>query len=874
MRGLGWQAVEAFEFKQIISKKVCPTCSEQFAVDDALTNCPKDGSLLAPFAEDPFIGQKLAESYEILALIGSGASGRVYKARQMPLDRMVAVKILQPHLTSDLDKVKRFEREAKSISRLVHDNIVRIYDYGLMLRPYMIMEYVQGERLDELIKKGPVEHARAIKIIDQVCDGLQYAHEQGMIHRDIKPANIMIVADAFGVERVKLLDFGLAKLLTEGQDVHDGLTKAGEMIGSPPYMSPEQFLGKKMDERSDVYSVGCVLYEMLTGQRLFKSDTTIGYLNKHSTESPAAFADVNRKIKVPASVELATRKALEKEPDDRYQSALEFKLGLEKSLANAGKTGSLAGKRSRSLRMVGVGAFLIVGILVGAWYTGIVPGYGWQYFCNAGDEAAKQKNYLKAEESYGTALKIMELYKPQDERLITSLEKLLSLYKKESKWALAAGINDRLLELKPETAKLGTYDKNGIAFSYPTTWKVQSIGKGDDIIFMYNFVSFIVTNYSVSSTLHWAQFSIVVSDEEVTRQEFAAHEDNINGHGLKNYSKIEAPADITFGANHDISGRQIIFSSEDMGRTICQRFIYFGKPGQLYKLAIQSEQVDFNHVSKVMDKILSTVRLTAGRPNFKYLRSKLGIADVTEEELDEGTNFLKNKLIEPVLGFMDEESPDRYYLKGMGDEAGDSYVEAEQAYNQAEALIKKGAKFESIDDLYFRRAMIRFQLGKNKESIEDFRKLLEDTKWDEEDDRDPYAAMVTSFAYQRLGETEKSKEMMDLAAQKMTKHNWLRVVVEYLQGKLSEKEMFAKVNKNSDRQRANFYVGYKALVAGDKSKAIDYFKWVVHNEECDGPAFEWITANYGLKKLAPSFSFETMRREEIKKAIRIRNQNK
>ena len=257
--------------------------------------------------------------YEIIELIGKGGMAEVYKAKDKELGRYVALKILPPHFASDEEFVNRFVREAKSSAKLNHSNIVTIYDAGKHEDTYYIaMEYLEGETLKEIIsRQGALPIDKSINIATQVADGLNYAHSQKIIHRDIKPGNIVTCEDG----RAVITDFGIAKAL-EGTR----LTQTGTMIGTPEYMSPEQATGEIVDARSDIYSLGIVLYEMVTGDVPFKAETPTGVIYKHVHEPPSPPHSIN--VQIPQYLEATILKAMEKYKGSRFQSAGEFKQAL------------------------------------------------------------------------------------------------------------------------------------------------------------------------------------------------------------------------------------------------------------------------------------------------------------------------------------------------------------------------------------------------------------------------------------------------------------------------------------------------------------------------------------------------------------------
>ncbi|MBY0550884.1 MAG: serine/threonine protein kinase [Candidatus Obscuribacterales bacterium] len=282
---------------------------------------------------DPFTGQKLAGKYFVLDRVGSGAMSVVYKARQDPIDRIVAIKLLKKEWSNDPVTVKRFQREAKAVSTLRHKNIPAIMDIGTADtgQPFFVTELIEGTSLEQCLESGDlIEPERAVRIFMQVCDALSHAHKQGLIHRDIKPGNIMIV-DENGIEQVKLVDFGIVKY-AKSQAASQQLTQKGEIWGSPVYMSPEQCAGNDLDHRTDIYSLGTVMYEVLTGKQAFDGKNIPAILVKQLNEMPAEFSVAAPDRSCPKKLEDVVFRTLQKSAEKRYQSMEECKLALEEVL--------------------------------------------------------------------------------------------------------------------------------------------------------------------------------------------------------------------------------------------------------------------------------------------------------------------------------------------------------------------------------------------------------------------------------------------------------------------------------------------------------------------------------------------------------------
>jgi serine/threonine protein kinase len=306
-----------------------------------------DATVAGPAPVDPLVGHTLDEKYRLEERLGIGGMGTVYRARHLLIDRPVAVKVLNQRFVEDEAARTRFRREARAAGRLQHSNAVTVTDFGESHDGYvyLVMELLEGRTLREVLaKEAPLDPARAVSLMMQISAAVAAAHEAGIIHRDLKPANIFIVQRADVPAMVKVLDFGIAKLAADAleEDDHLTLTQVGAMIGTPRYMSPEQCDGAELTPAADVYSLGCILYEMLTGTVPFSGSTPLAIAMKHTTESPRSLRDFVASI--PPALEEIVLHTLEKRPQDRPANAAEFRkellataerLGLEHAAATS-----------------------------------------------------------------------------------------------------------------------------------------------------------------------------------------------------------------------------------------------------------------------------------------------------------------------------------------------------------------------------------------------------------------------------------------------------------------------------------------------------------------------------------------------------------
>ncbi|HRE91979.1 MAG TPA: serine/threonine-protein kinase, partial [Myxococcota bacterium] len=317
--------------------RFCPLCDQRLDVEV----CPVDGvqtvrAMVSELTPDPAIGRVLGGRYRIGRLLGEGAMGRVYSATQLSLGLEVAVKLLHPHTearSSDAwqRQVRRFYREARAATRLTSQHIVRVSDFGIddtTRQPYLVMELLRGETLAErLAKHGPRDAREASRIGAQIARALVDAHGSGLVHRDLKPANIMRVVTGDGTELMKVTDFGVAKDLLATEST--GLTAQGVAIGTPAYMAPEQVQGLDIDHRVDLYALGCILYELLTGQRPYpavnRADQLLAHLLVPAPEIPLTL----RGLPVPAVLSGLVRSLLAKDRGARPGDAMDVVKILE-----------------------------------------------------------------------------------------------------------------------------------------------------------------------------------------------------------------------------------------------------------------------------------------------------------------------------------------------------------------------------------------------------------------------------------------------------------------------------------------------------------------------------------------------------------------
>ena len=313
--------------------KICPTCGTEYA-EPKERFCPRDGSALRTHGgSQDLVGQIIGERYHVLRRLGEGGMGQVYLAEHVKMGRRSAVKVMHPGMVHDPDAISRFNREASNASRITHPHVAAIYDFGETADGivYLAMELVDGEPLTAILERGgALPPARAALLVRQTADALGAAHELGIVHRDLKPDNIMVTRGRDGADCVKVVDFGIAKA---GAGDNQKVTRTGLVVGTPEYMSPEQLAGDPLDGRSDVYALGLVAFNMLTGTLPFPSETAQEAMIMRLTDRPRTLAEMRADVAWPAAVQAAMDRALARDVRERYATAPEFARDLAAAVA-------------------------------------------------------------------------------------------------------------------------------------------------------------------------------------------------------------------------------------------------------------------------------------------------------------------------------------------------------------------------------------------------------------------------------------------------------------------------------------------------------------------------------------------------------------
>ncbi|MBU6160093.1 MAG: serine/threonine protein kinase, partial [Myxococcales bacterium] len=308
---------------------VCRNCGSTYSPGDRF--CATCGNVLRADAaqevarRDPLIGAIIAERYQVVARIGSGGMGAVYRVRHVRLERYAAMKLLHGDLLRDESMVKRFRREARAVSRLTSPYTVSVFDYGRSAGlAYLVMELLQGKDLDEVLQaEGPLKPARVARLMLQMAESLDEAHNRGMVHRDVKPSNAFLCQTADGSDLLKVLDFGLAKDVVSNDESADltGLESNASVIGTPSYMAPEQVQSQPVSAATDIYAMGCMMYALLTGRPPFTAETPLQLLLCHLQSPYPTLTSFDPSL---GAFDAVLAKALQKLPEDRFRSAGEL----------------------------------------------------------------------------------------------------------------------------------------------------------------------------------------------------------------------------------------------------------------------------------------------------------------------------------------------------------------------------------------------------------------------------------------------------------------------------------------------------------------------------------------------------------------------
>jgi serine/threonine protein kinase len=347
-----------------------PNPMAQTADPVPLSSLPAPNSNGTASVKDPLVGHVLDGKYEITRVVGHGGMSVVYEAKHLLMNKVIALKLMHSHLIHSEKAVCRFQKEAHAVAKLDHSGVIKIYDFGVASNgsPFIAMEFLHGRPLSESIKiNGRLEEEKAISVFKNIAEALEHAHGHGVVHRDLKPSNIVLSdsANSSVPPKPTVVDFGIAKMTGEDGEDHLSMTATGEVFGSPLYMSPEQCAGREMDQRSDIYSFGCLMYEAITGRTPFEEKSAIALFHHHQKNEAPKFSTLADRPNVTEELEGIILKCLEKHPLDRYQSMAE----LAKSLQTLGEKESVPeltrSKRKRNAIMLCTALLMaVIGVIL------------------------------------------------------------------------------------------------------------------------------------------------------------------------------------------------------------------------------------------------------------------------------------------------------------------------------------------------------------------------------------------------------------------------------------------------------------------------------------------------------------------------------
>ncbi len=455
--------------QQTVTIPKCPACGLELAGERSICAC--DSSLIMPPVQDMMIGKTLG-CYKVVEVIGRGGMGIIYKAHDQWMDRTIAIKMLHRHLVDDEQAVKRFNQEAKAAGNIEHPNVIQAYDFGIAPdteQPFLVMEYLEGKSLSEVIEaESRLEVERTVNIMIQACEALSAAHAKDVLHRDLKPSNIMLMKTKDQADFVKIVDFGIAKMMpSSGKEMQ--LTQTGEVFGSPLYMSPEQFVGRKVERTSDIYAMGCVMYEALMGKPPIVGEHVLETMYKHMNEKPKKFSEVRPEVKIPAKIEAIVMRCMEKEPIQRYQTMAELhddlmltKSGFKDRRPFTVKMKAKFGQIKRLRKKYDELANNVLLVVLSVVIAGCLVGFALMFFRTSQESQWKalktdaQKAYSReefpiAQEKFKQAAKVaLDTFGDEDPRYIDTLKRLAWVYDAVGDYKNGREIFKKVYKLSPE----------------------------------------------------------------------------------------------------------------------------------------------------------------------------------------------------------------------------------------------------------------------------------------------------------------------------------------------------------------------------------------------------------------------------------------
>ncbi|MBX9669626.1 MAG: protein kinase [Candidatus Obscuribacterales bacterium] len=796
--------------------KICRQCGKvnRVAKTGSLTSwlfadnrCQCQGQNLDIVAPIDQLEDVAFDGYEVISVLGYGGMGTVFKVKQLGTDSVFAIKLMRADIAKDPVSVKRFEQEVESCISLCHENLPIVYGLNRTADglPYFVMDYLRGSTLQTLLaKEGFLEPKKAISIFSKVSAALLYAQKFGIVHRDIKPGNIFIATDANGEESVKVLDFGIARVLKSDSGLAQSLTSTGEIFGSPLYMSPEQCRGEEVDTRSDIYALGCVVYEMLCGKPPFQGKNPVQTILKHlSDDEPDPL--VSKKLGVSNSLQNVVFKCLAKQPDQRYNNFGELQRDLSLLESGADVNVQLAKRKGKSrakLWTIRVLQFCIIA-LVGVMSLMLVLIYAFP----AGDigslTKAIEKNprdwesYMWRAKIYAQAGRSAEALADNNEALLINpnaywaLRQRASLYIQYQLYDRAIEDASRAIKISPDLD--AAYLERASAYMAKSKYD-QAIS---DLTMALKVNPFNAHHKNVLAYILRAQCYTALGKLDRA----AADTERAKGLGVKSINPEHQKWYTSLDKQLLLTNSQILAAQRQN------------------KGALE----DINRALEIDPKNTDSLNSRAGTYIEMGEREKADqdLTAVVELEPDQDLAYLRRGTNRMFMGRMNEAMQD----------------------------LDRAVRAKPNDASYrHERGFARFVAGEYQKALLDFRKNLDLT--DNQGSHSIPCAVGAYFCNRFLNQPA-TAEIKAVAAHLNTEElNWGRAVTDYLNDKISEVE-FHKLSDghgNHRLTRSNCYIGLKQYLNGDKELARLSFNWV--QKKGDKTLFEYAIAESMLKKIA------------------------
>lgn len=870
-----------YKLEQTILRQRCVVCHREYELSEEKSSCSADGSMLSPVFGDPFVGTIFDDKYRIIELIAIGGTSKIYKAKHLTLDRDVALKVLQGGQEITQAQIRRFQREAQAAIGLVHPNIVRVYDFGVSPQPYIVMEYIQGKTLAKLVQeKSAIAIDCALPYFVQISEAMSQAHRAGLIHRDLKPSNVIVDEES---NEAKVIDFGLVKDFVDDTQ-H---TRTGEMLGSPAYMSPEQCKGEELDARSDIYSLGCVIYEVLTGKAAFSGDSVVECMFKHLEGPVPSIKKALSGFKHAGGLDRTIANCLAKEPEQRYQSMEE----LRKDLVT---TKSGHGRRVKSRQKVNKSKLVLralqLTMLAVALTAVIVPAYremvrpNWDRLLNDGAHrdmrgdsqgavALLLRAKLEAEAAHAPERKLEEIYGWLGGAYVWSnrchegkdaLEKALKLNLKHEENADRAHYNRYLAwayrGLKNYVKEL---EHAQIALDVARRQKIKRVQVAACL-------------YEAGRALYWLgrtkeslepllQARQILDNPQDKDDGLRINVETMLGHAYAQQSCVKEALD-AYGNELALSDKlnksYLVGHTKYFADTFCQTDIdrvlaeiagrYHWSP--FLKTLVKGRiLLKANRCHEAIESLRQSKQMTVslkGKDSTLLGKIDLLLADAYSQLYDDKR---ARKVYAETLMVVDElDRHERFEAAGniatifTGQDGAQAinriakqyhwppsltalvtgrYLLHLQQCDQAIDVLSKAIKTHlDKEDLYFSRGWVYFVVGKLELARQDWQKFEELTDWYAN-----HATVLMNLAYRFEHKPQAAKRALTEFSKKVHP-GWPYQAIQYLRGHINSDKLLKSAGKNRAYiTEAKTYIGTDLLLKGKRSESRKYFLWVIEH---------------------------------------------